>query len=342
MSITIKDVAEDADVSTATVSHVINKTRNVSEAVALRVQASMAKLNYYPNQIVGSIRRKRTYTVGLVIPSIANETFGMLADHIQRILFKSGLSLIVFNSYHDCAMEEDALNAMLMKRVDAVFAIPASRTATKLQEVINANIPVILLDRELTNCEVDVVKTDNFAGEYMAINYLIRMGHRRIGYVDRMVELSHSIEQRNGYIKALEDNGISYDPSYVVGAQGHYFKAGISAVQTLMLRHPDITAIACYYDLMAFGVIRGLLDIGYKVPQDVSVIGFDNMIFTEATWPSMTTVEVPLKQMAEEACELLLRRIKEKDEDETQERTPKKIALAAKLMIRESVRRIDE
>ncbi len=341
MRVTIKDVAADANVSTATVSHVLNNTRNVSDEVAQRVRASLARLNYYPNQVVSSIRRKRTNTIGLLIPSIANETMSRIADYIQGILFQNGLSLTIFSSHHDGEIEEQAVRSMLMKRVDAILAIPSSLSSPSLLEAKRVGIPVILLDRELSDGDFDVVRCNNYQGEYLAVNYLIRMGHRHIGYVDRMVKLSHSMEQRRGYLDALRNNGLESDDRYIVSAHGHYYHAGVEAAQSLMLHASEITAIACYYDLIAFGVIRGLLELGYRVPEDVSVIGYDNMIFTEATWPSLTTVDISLKSIAENACRLLMQRLEEKDADDgSHSQEPIKTTLEPRLILRESVKRL--
>lgn len=340
MRITIKDVASDAGVSTATVSHVINNTKNVSLSVAQRVRESIARLHYYPNQMGGGLRSKKSYTVGLIIPTIANETFGRLADAIQCILFEQGFNLIVCNTYYDVEMEKRALDTMLMKQVDAVFAIPAEDRCPKLQEIAQHHCPIILLDRVLQDFETDVVAADNYRGERMAINYLIRMGHRHIGYIDRMLQQSHSAAQKQGYIDALGEHGIPYNEAYVVNATGHYYEAGTGAAQTLMHRCPDITAIACYYDLMAFGVIRGLLDLGFRVPEDVSVIGYDNMLVTEASYPRLTTVETPLQQIAETACGLLMRRLQENEDNKDHplaEPAKEKILLEPRLVTRESV-----
>lgn len=340
MSVTIRDVAKDAGVSIATVSHVVNGTKNVREPVAQRVRESIERLNYYPNQVSGGLRTKKTSTVGLLLPSLANETFARLADNIQRILFEQGFNLIVCSSHNDGETEERALSMMMMKRVDAVLAIPTSLQCPKLEEIAKLNIPIILLDRKIQDLAADTVVADNYKGEYMAVSYLIRKGHRNIGYVDRMVQQSHSLAQLRGYIDALQDNGIAYDESLVVRANGHYYRAGMDAAQTLMQRGKKITAIACYYDLMAFGVIRGLLDLGYRVPDEVSVVGYDNMLFTEASCPRMTTVETPSRQIAEEACSLLVRRLGESAEKKKEKRTEEEqvhIVLAPKLVVRESV-----
>jgi LacI family transcriptional regulator len=341
MGVTIKDVAAHAGVSTATVSHVINGTRNVSVEVENRVLTTIKRLNFYPNRLVGSLRGKGTFTIGMIIPSIVNETFGKLAETIQTRLFDLGYNLIVCSTAYDFDLEERALNTFLTKKVDAVIAIPANPRCEKLKEIINTGIPVILVDRELEGIPTDTIVVDNYKGQYDTINYLIRMGHKHIGYVDRMVAQSHSVAQRQGYLDALRDNGIKENPDYIINARGHYYKAGSEAAQAIM-QNKEISAIACYYDPIAFGVIRGLLDLGYRVPDDVSVVGYDNMLFTSATWPALTTVDTPVTETADAACELLRQRIEEKKKKNYTRPGYRHITLPPKLVIRESVMRISD
>ncbi len=158
-----------------------------------------------------------------------------------------------------------------------------------------------------------------------------------------MIRQSHSDAQFQGYVDALGDHGIPFNKNLVVQATGHYYRAGMGAAQALMQRCPEISAIACYYDLMAFGVIRGLLDLGYRVPDDVSVIGYDNMQFTEASYPRLTTVETPSQLMAEKACELLISRLEASGKKQnTAGSNFSNIILEPKLIIRESVRTIPD
>lgn len=334
---TIKDVAALAGVSTATVSHVINNTRKVGDDTIDRVMSAIKELNYYPNRLVGSLHGKGTYTVGMVIPNIANETFGKIAEKIQMQLFDLGYNLIVCNTAYDPVTEEKALDTLLTKKIDAVIAIPASQISDKLREIQSYDIPVILVDRIFADMDTDTVIVDNRFGEYELVNYLIRLGHRNIGYVDRMVEQSHSIAQREGYFQALRENGIEPNPNYVIKANGHFYKAGIDAAYSLMQQSPEITAIAGYYDLVAFGVMRGLFNLGYDVPGDVSLVGYDNMEFTEATYPSLTTVMTPVDAIAEETCKILQFRLDEKTDDDNKRSAYQHIVLPPKLIIRESV-----
>ncbi|GHU68708.1 LacI family transcriptional regulator [Clostridia bacterium] len=337
-SITIKDVATDAGVSTATVSHVINRTRYVSQEMTDRVNSSIMKLKYYPNLLVGSLRSKKSNTIGIVIPSISNETFGALAEGIQKTFFNLNYNIILCNTSYDTELEEKALNTMIMKQADAIILISVADYSNKMKEIQEMGIPVILVDRMYPGVSIDMVRINNFKGEYDVVKYLIDRGHRRIGYVDRKLEQSHSREQRNGYIEALKDRDIPFDPKIVVRAEGHDFNAGVEVAKRLMKLAPDITAVAAYYDIVAVGVMRGLMDLGYSIPDDISVVGFDGMKVTEVTYPRLTTVLTPIDTMVEKVCEVVVKRLEEKSKDSEAIKSfePVDIVIESELIVRES------
>jgi len=338
MAITMKKVAEAAGVSIATVSHVVNKSRYVSKETAKRVLDAIEELGYYQNVIVGSIRSKKTYTIGLVLPVISNEIFGTLAEKIQSILFKKGYNLMICNTSYDQKLELDAFNTLLMKKADAIIAVPSSLDITKVSEIKEMGIPIVLVDRVLKGFDVDCVRVDNYRGTYDITKHLIGLGHRNIGYIDRKAELSHSLDQRKGYIQALEDSRIKYDPGYVINAEGYAYVDGVESVKRLIAKAPSLTAVLCYFDVMALGAMRGLIELGYSVPGDISVAGYDGMPFTAATIPSITTVSIPVENLAKKTCSLVLKRLKQKDDRENADvnRPTSSIVLAPELTIRES------
>ncbi|MCJ7623403.1 MAG: LacI family transcriptional regulator [Anaerolineaceae bacterium] len=314
MTATVKDVAKMAGVSTATVSHVVNKTRFVSEETTARVNKAIEELGYYPNMLVSSLRNKRSYTIGLVMPSISNETFGLLAETIQNMLFRSGYNIIICTTSYDLDIEEEAFNTLIRKKADAIIAIPSGHEGKKLKEIKGMGIPIVVVDRVIPDFPVDTVRVDNVTGAYEAIKYLIKLGHKSIGYIDRKVDQSHSLEQKLGYQKALDEFGIPIDPSNIIRADGYDYLAGTNAVKNLLQKKPQLTAIFAYYDIVAMGAMRGIQDMGYSVPNDFSIIGYDGMPFTKVSWPRLTTVSFPVYKIAKAACDLLIKRI-ESDTD---------------------------
>jgi LacI family transcriptional regulator len=333
MTATVKDVAKLAGVSIATVSHVINKTRFVSEETTTRVNEAIDELGYYPNMLVSGLRNKKTYTIGLVMPSISNETFGLLAETIQKLLFSSGYNLIICNTSYDLDIEEEAFNTLIRKKADAIIAIPSNREGKKLKEIKEMGIPIVLVDRVISDFPVDTVRVDNVKGTYEAIKYLIGLGHQAIGYIDRKVDQSHSLEQKLGYKKALEEHGIPIDSSNIVRADDYDYASGMTAVKKLIQKNPQLTAVFAYYDITALGALRGILEMGYRVPEDFSVIGYDGMPITKVSWPRLTTVSFPAYRIAKTTCDLLIKRLKRDDGRNEKEED---IVIVPKLIVQDS------
>ena len=333
MPATVKDVAKLAGVSIATVSHVINKTRFVSDATATRVNEAIEELRYYPNMLVSGLRNKKSYTIGLIMPSISNETFGLLAETIQKLLFSSGYNIIICTTSYDNDIEVEAFNTLIRKKADAIIAIPSNREGEKLKEIKEMGIPIVLVDRVIPGLQVDRVRVDNVRGTYEAINYLIGLGHRAIGYIDRKIDQSHSLEQKLGYKKALKEHRIPFSSGNIVRADGYDYESGITAVKTLIQANPQLTAVFAYYDITALGAMRGILEMGYRIPEDFSVIGYDGMPITKVSWPRLTTVDFPEYRIAKITCDLLIKRL---EQDAGQNRKEEDIILVPKLIIRDS------
>ncbi|MFA5514208.1 MAG: LacI family DNA-binding transcriptional regulator [Sphaerochaetaceae bacterium] len=330
MVATIKDVAKEAKVSIATVSHVLNHTRYVSPELVERVNSAIEKLNYYPNMLVGGLRSKQTYSIGLVLPSISNETFGKLAETIQKLLLIENYNLIVCNTSNDYDLEISALNTLIMKSVDAIIIIPSTHNAEKIVEVQNRGIPVILVDRDIEDLDASRVKVDYKKATYNAVNYLIDNGHTEIGYIDRAKELSHSMEQRDGYLSALKDANIEINPKNYIRCEGYDYLDGVNAIQQLIKKNPMLSAVLAYYDVIALGAIRGAVDAGYSVPDDLSVIGCDNMPFTSALVPRLTTINFPIEEISKAVIDLVMMALNNSKEK-------KNIIVDGKLIVRDSV-----
>ena len=333
MTVTIKNVAQLAGVSIATVSHVINKTRFVSEETTARVNNAIEELGYYPNMLVSGLRNGKSYTIGLVMPSISNETFGLLAETIQKMLFSSGYNIIICNTSYDLDIEEEAFNTLIRKKADAIIAIPSTREGKKLKEIKSMGIPIVLVDRVIQDFRVDTVRVDNVKGAHDAVEYLIGLGHRSIGYIDRKVDQSHSIEQKLGYKAALEEHGIPFAAANIVRADDYDYEAGVTAVKKLIQKNPRLTAVFAYYDIIALGALRGILELGYRIPEDFSLIGYDGMPITRVSWPRLTTVSFPEHQIAKTTCDLLIKRL---EHNEAQDKNEEDIVIAPKLIVRDS------
>lgn len=335
---TIKDVAAAANLSIATVSHALNNTRYVSDESRERINAAIKTLGYYPNQLVGGLRKKRSYTVGLVLPCISNETLGGFSEQLQRSLLAHQENLIICNTSYDAELEALEISNLIKKRVDAIVSFPASDDPALLLEARRQGIPVILVDRQIQQLDADAVVLDNYTATMDAVNYLVSIGHRKIGYIDRKKSQSHSNEQRRGYCDALEQLGIT--DTYIVTAPDYDYAGGYQAALAMLKKQPDITACLAYYDVTALGAIRGFAEAGKQVPQDISVIGYDCMPFSRYTCPIITSIEFPVQEVAQEVCRIVIQRIQENNIHNTDFSPIETVSIKPKLILGESTKPI--
>jgi len=332
--ITIRDIAKRAGVSVATVSHVINNTRFVSEELREKVRKVMEELDYHPNLVAGSLRRKKTNTIGLIVPDNSNPVFAELSRAIEDIGFSSGYSVILCNSAYNLDKEIKYVRVLRSKRVDGLIIIPTTVQATYINQLVDSGLPVIILDRTVPDAKTDSVLLDNYQGTYDATVHLIKLGHSLIAYIDRPFDLPHSLDRLRGYRKALEENGIQLKDELIVRG-GFDYEGGAEAMQKLLKRKPTPTAVIAFNDISAIGAIRAIEDCELKVPQDISIVGFDDIPQSSFTTPRLTTVHFPKYRMAEVAFELLQKKLEGTSSDRRAE-----IVLPLRLVVRESTAKI--
>ena len=327
---TIKDVAKKAGVSVATVSHILNSTRFVSDELRLKVNNAIKDLNYIPDSLAGSLRSKKTNTIGLVIPENTNPFFAEITTEIENILFSSGYSVIVCYTAYNFQKELKYLNVLRSKKVDGLIIIPTTDNPFYINQLIINGLPVVVIDRILEDIKTDMVLLNDYRGIYNVTNHLIKLGHERIAYIDRPYDLPHSLRRLEGYKKALEESKIAVNKDLIIkttfGMEG-----GVLAVQKLFEKSVKPTAIVSFNDILAIGVLSGIYKKGLKVPDDISVTGFDDTMLSAFTIPPLTTLHFPKKKMAEIAISLLKKRM-----DDKINRKNKKIILELRLVIRES------
>ena len=331
--VTIKDISKITGVSIATVSHVINKTRYVSPALIKKVNDAMEKLDYHPNLIAGSLRTKKTGTIGLIISDSSNLFFAFMQTYIEDIFASYGYSIIVSNSHYSLEKELEILKMLRSKRVDGILIVPENTDPKYMESVKRSGIPVVIIERELPGANIDSVLINNRNGSFNATEYLIKLGHKNIGYLDRKEDKSHSIERKKGYLLALEKYNIEVKDELIIRS-GFSCVDGYNAASYFLNSKEKISAILTFGDFAALGAIRYVFNKGLNVPKDISIIGFTDMPICPYTRPSLTTIQYPVLEIAKASCEILLLKIKEPDNSET-----KKVVLEPKLIIRESTAR---
>jgi LacI family transcriptional regulator len=326
---TIREVAESAGVSYATVSHVINNTRLVTPETRERVLAAMKALNYRPNALARSLRQGKTNTIGLVLPDSANPFFAEISRSIEDESFKKGYSVFLCNTELDTQRELFYVDVLSKKQVDGIIFVAAGEQADSLDFLVRRNMPVVMIDRDVPNVEVDAVLTDNQLGGYLATRHLLELGHTRIACIAGPSSITPSAERMIGYRKALEEAGLSYDESLVVRGDYHA-QSGMEITHYFLKMDPRPTAVFALNDLMALGALRAAAEAGYSIPRDLAVVGYDDLEIARFTNPPLTTIAQPKKEIGAQAINLLVDRMTRKS------RAPSRLVLAPELIVRRS------
>jgi LacI family transcriptional regulator len=331
---TIREVAERAQVSVATVSHVINRTRFVDPETQERVRLAIKTLGYRPNLLARSLRRRETRTIGLLVPDNANPFFGEFARVIEDAGFAEGYSVILCNSDRSETKEETYIDVLLAKQVDGIIFISSTDRLDILQHVLDAGVPVVVVDRDPADFSVNQVLVANEQGGYLAGQHLVELGHRRVGCIGGPSARNPSGQRVTGFERALREAGLALPPAAVV--QGDFrYGGGEAGMQALLERDLGLTAVFATNDLMAIGALITLRRAGLRVPDDVSVIGFDNILQASTMIPPLTTIEQPVNALGQATVQLLL--------DQILKRTtsPACLTIPTRLVERESCARLD-
>jgi len=305
---TIGDVAKRAGVSTTTVSRHL-AGQKVRRAAA--IQASIEALDFRASHAARSLKSGVTRTVGLVVPDVSNPFFAAVAKGVESVSNQQGLKVFLSNTDESVELERDVLEG-LIGRVDGVILAPAKERSDNTAELRRAGAPIVLLDRRLLHAgDLDSVLVDSRGGARRAVEHLLSFGHRRVGLVSGPLDTTPGRERYDGFVEALDAAGVSVDPALV---QAGDFKAdgGYQATLRLLGSPSDVTAIFSANNLMTVGVLRALHHIGVRVPDEVSVIGFDDLELAELMSPPLSVVERPSVEQGVLAMRLLRNRIEDK------------------------------
>ncbi len=324
---TIYDVAREAGVSTTTVSKILNNTGRISDKTKQKVLKIMDELNFQPNVLASAMKGKSTYSIAFLIPDIDNPIYAKYMKHIEIHGQELGYNIVMCSTENDAAKEARHIASMRQKRVDGFIIASKFSNVALLEELIQEGFPVSLFAHERPEFSVDSVSVDDYVGGYEATKHLLHLGHRKIAVIG---EESYSGRARiRGYRQAILDEGLDvgeelilYSDSTIEGAKYH--------VGQLLKSKKRPTAIFGYNDLSAIGAIIAAKESGLKVPEDISVIGFDNISLCEIVDPPLTTIDMPVAELGKKVMELLVGKI------EGTEKTKQRISLLPKLIVRQS------
>ncbi|RVD27680.1 LacI family transcriptional regulator, partial [Mesorhizobium sp. M4A.F.Ca.ET.020.02.1.1] len=288
---------------------VMNRTRHVEPETAERVRAAIAALRYSPNSLARSLRRGETKTIGLLLPDNSNPFFASVARQIEDAGFVAGYTVILCNSDGSAEKEERYLSVLMAKQIDGLIFAGSSDHARVFSRLL-PDVPAVLLDREIHSVNVDSVLVDHDHGCFLAGRLLVGLGHKRIGVIGGPRDSSSSPARLRGFTRALGEAGVDLPASAVVDSDYH-FAGGRLAMERLLTQAPDITAVFACNDLMAMGAITALRSRGLRVPDDMSLVGFDDIPYAVTTWPPLTTIAQPVEKIGTRAVSLLLERLGE-------------------------------
>ena len=303
MAVTRKQVAEYAGVSEATISYVVNDgPRPVAPATRQRVLEAIRELGYHPSDVARSLRRQRTSTIGLILPDTANPFYGEIARIIENFGYAEGYTVILCNSNLDGERERDYIDMLRAKRVEGLVIIPTSAEA--VAPLKGSSIFTVVLEYPIEGAHCLVA--DDYQGGYVATEHLIRLGHQRIGILTRTGDTSSSALRVQGYRAALESAGMPVDETLIVETGAAIPQGEAAALRLLDLPNPP-TAIFSHSDMIALGVYSAARRRELRIPDDLSVVGYDDIDEAAYFNPPLTTVMYPKQAMGEGAARLLIR-----------------------------------
>jgi LacI family transcriptional regulator len=327
----LTDVAKRAQVSIATVSRVINNSDKVVPETRDVVHRAMKELGYKPNRVARRLRQKggKRHLLGLIIPDIQNPFFAEIARGVEDVAYANEFAVMLCNSDENQKKEQFYLDVMCAESVDGIILPPLSERDAAVLKLVESGLPIVTVDRSLTNASIDKVEVDNRRGAYEATEYLIKRGHKRIGLITGRMNISTSRERRQGYDDAIADNGLAAQPEYIRG--GDFKQASGRALAEELLALPSRpSALFVLNNLMAVGALEAIHARKLRIPEDVALIGFDDLPWAEALDPPLTVVRQPAYEVGRSAAELLLKRLGDPKRPETH------LKLLPKLIIRSS------
>lgn len=329
MTANIKDVARLAGVSTATVSRVLANERYVKEEVRRSVQEAMEQLNYQPSRTARSLRARRSKIIGLIISDIQNPFFISLVRAVEDVASGQKYAVFLCNADEDSEKEKFYLDLMQGEQVAGVIVSPTLEKGDPCLALLQAHIPFVVIDRTLSDVDVDTVAVDNTQGAYNLVSHLIADGHTRIGAVLGVTSATTGRERYEGYVRALATHHIPLDPNLVLTGMPRE-SVGARLTEALLKLPEPPTALFTGNNLLTVGALRTIQRLGLRIPGDIALAGFDEIDWMALMQPGLTLLAQPTYEIGKIAADLLLQRI------EHPSRPPQKVTAQGLLIVRQS------
>ncbi len=329
---TMQDVANTAGVSLGTVSHVLSGTHYVRPETRARVEAAISELGFRPNRVARSLVRQRTNTIAVVLPDIANPFFAELARGAEDVLGMADFAAVFGNSDNDPNKERRYLASFGDRRVDGVILLTAADANAEELQSLTEQLPVVAVDRVVRGWRGDRVIGDNQGGMALAVSHLAQLGHRRLALINGDPRLSTAIERRNGFVRAVRAEGLEI----VSLSEGAFtYESGFAQALALLAMAEPPTGVCVANDLLALAVLGAAAEQGRRVPDDISVVGYDDIVFARVASPALTTIHQAAYDMGAAAAGLLLERLRKRDSG-----APRRVMMKPQLVVRASTGRL--
>lgn len=331
---TMKDIAKRAGVSTSTVSHVINQTRYVSEEIAARVNQAAQDLNYAPSALARSLKMNRTRTLGMLMTTSTNPFFGEVVKGVERRCYHKGYNLILCNTEGDHDRMMASIDTLLQKRVDGLLLMCPTFAGERLDILKRyPDIPVVVMDWGAVSFECDKIQDNSLLGGYMATRHLIEQGHQTIGCITGPL-IQHQAQMRyEGYKRAMQEAGLTIEADWIIEANFEC-EGGQRAFHQLVERGQLPSALFVCNDMMALGVINAANHHHIRIPNDLSLIGYDDIHIAQYLTPALTTIHQPKYRLGQAAVDTLLNQLEKENE------AVQMVQLEPTLVERESVKAV--
>ncbi|MED3716497.1 LacI family DNA-binding transcriptional regulator [Geobacillus thermodenitrificans] len=311
--VTIKDVAKEANVSISTVSRVLNQSGYTSEETRKRVMEAVEKLNFRKNLMAAALINKQTSTIGLIIPDIKNIFYADLTRAVEDTANAYGINVVLCNTDNNLNKEAKYIDFLIQKGVDGIIFSTPEVKDKNIKTVISQypDLPVSVIGSKIRGIQINEVLVDNFEGGYIATRHLLELGHTNIAFISGILNSFASIERKKGFETALKDWDIEVNEDFVIFDQ-FKIENGYKNAMHLLTKPNRPTAIFAANDAIAVGVYKAARELGIRIPEDLSVVGFDNSQYAEIVYPPLTTIQTPIFEMGKRAVELIVKMIKEK------------------------------
>jgi len=336
MPVTLKDIAEELNVSVNTVSHALRDLPDISQETTQLIKETAARLGYRKNIAASYLKTRKSLMLGVVVTDIQNPVFASMYHGIEQVSTETNYTIMLGNSNENAVEEAIIIDNMLNHGVDGIFLVPSMKDTLAFSHLEKSGIPYVLLQRSFPDMPSHYVQSDDFKGGYQAARHLYHLGHRSFLYVSAPMHISSARERYEGFLSYLSKKGLSEDRLQVLECEST--RAGSQKIIKKWLdQQPDLhnlsaTAIFCFSDYMAYGVYAVLSKYNLKIPEDISVIGYDNNEYSDLIVPALTTIDMHPNKIGKEAAKIMFELIN----THSVKSEPKRLIISPNLVVRSS------